>query len=152
MTPTGDPTLTELSSSQCYDLLQTARYGRLGLVAEHYPLIIPINYAMDGGVIVFRSGPGTKLTNAEQANVTFQVDEIDQQRHSGWTVLVRGQAEEVTAGHSDDLVERTKATGLQPWIPGTDFRWVRIIPHAIAGRRIVPGHAHDWELGTAAYM
>jgi hypothetical protein len=36
-------------------------------------------------------------------------------------------------------VERTRASGVQPWAPGEHGRWLRIIPQAISGRRIVPG-------------
>ena len=102
--------------------------------------------------MVFRSRQGLKLTSAQYANVTFQVDQIDDKTRSGWSVLVRGQAEEVTAAHSDEIVKRTLATGVRPWAPGADFRWVRIIPHGISGRRITPGEEFDWKLGTAAYM
>ena len=57
---------------------------------------------------------GTKLAAADHANVTFQVDEIDQRTRSGWTVLVRGLAEEVTSAHRAELVQRTHAADVQP--------------------------------------
>lgn len=149
---TIEPTLTTLSSNECNELLKTRQVGRLGVIAEHYPLIMPVNYAIDEGVVVFRSRPGLKLSSAQFANVTFQVDDIDDRTRSGWSVLVRGQAEEVTPAHGKQIIERTIATGVQPWAPGDDFRWVRIIPHGISGRRITPGEELDWKLGTAAYM
>lgn len=147
-----DPALTTLTSSECYELLGSRQFGRLGVIAERYPLIIPVNYALEDNVVVIRSRPGTKLANAEHANVTFQVDHIDEQTHSGWSVLVRAQAETVTPEHSREITERTAATGLQPWAPGEDFHWVRLIPHGISGRRLVAGQIREWELGTAAYM
>ncbi len=152
MTDDEDPSLTVLSSAECYELLGTQEVGRLGVIAEQYPLIIPVNYAMDQGIVVIRSRPGTKLTNAEHANVTFEVDEINRATRSGWSVLVRGQAEEVSDDHSDEIIERTQASGVRPWAPGPEFHWVRIIPHGISGRRITPGHGAQWRLGTAAYM
>jgi hypothetical protein len=94
---------------------------------------------MDRGVIVIRTSAGTKLAAAAHANVTFEVDQIDQLTRSGWSVLVRGLAEEVTTEHRAELVEATKATGVQPWAPGEHGHWLRLIPHAITGRRIVPG-------------
>ena len=54
-------------------------------------------------------------------------------------MLVRGLAEEVTAAHRAELIERTRASGVQPWAPGEHGHWLRLIPHAITGRRIVPG-------------
>jgi len=152
MTSVSAPSMSVLLSDECYTLLGTRRIGRLGVIAEHYPLIIPMNYALDRGVVVVRSQPGVKLSNADHANVTFQVDDIDEATHSGWTVLVRGLAEEVTAEHSDQIIESTHQTGLTPWAPHSGSHWVRIIPQAISGRRITPGADQQWALGTAAYM
>jgi nitroimidazol reductase NimA-like FMN-containing flavoprotein (pyridoxamine 5'-phosphate oxidase superfamily) len=152
MSETPEPTLAVLSSQECHQLLGTRQFGRLGVIAEHYPLILPVNYAMDNGTVVIRSRRGLKLDSAQHANVTFQVDDIDETSRSGWSVLIRGQAEELTDDHSRQIIDRTHATGVQPWAPGDEFRWVRIITHGISGRRIKPGQSPDWELGTAAYM
>ena len=124
-----------LNSEDCYRLLATQQIGRLGVNAE--PLIFPVNYALDRDIIVLRLDPGTKLTAANHANVTFEVDEIDQRSRTGWSVLVRGLAEEVTSEHRDELIDRTQASGVQPWAPGTHGHWMRLIPHGITGRRIV---------------
>jgi hypothetical protein len=38
-----------------------------------------VNYVLDhAGVIVIRTAAGTKLSAADHANVTFEVDQIDQ--------------------------------------------------------------------------
>ena len=149
---TTDESMSVLTSEECYALLETGEFGRLGVIVDRYPVIIPVNYAMDENIVVIRSKPGTKLTGAQHANVTFQVDHVDQVNRSGWSVLVRGQAEEVTADHGKDIVDRTERTGVRPYAPGEDFRWVRIIPHGISGRRINSAEDQQWRLGTAAYM
>ncbi len=151
-TPTLPPTLTVLPSDECYRLLRSRQIGRLGVIAEHHPLIFPVTYGMDGCVVVFRTRPGLKLDSLEHANVTFQVDDIDERTRSGWSVLVRGQAEEVGDDHSHLIVQRTHEAGVVPWAPGDGFRWIRVIPHGISGRRITPGETSDWMFGTAAYM
>jgi uncharacterized protein len=133
------PTMQDLTVEECYTLLATQQVGRLGVNAEHYPLILPVNYALDHGIIVIRTGPGTKLAAADHANVTFEVDEIDRVRRTGWSVLVRGLAEEVTTRHRAELIERTKTSGVQPWAPGEHGHWLRLIPHKITGRRIGAG-------------
>jgi nitroimidazol reductase NimA-like FMN-containing flavoprotein (pyridoxamine 5'-phosphate oxidase superfamily) len=130
---------TEIPVDECYRLLRTQQVGRLGVNAEHYPLIFPVNYGMDGDTIVIRTSPGTKLTAAAHANVTFEVDEIDQYARSGWSVLVRGLAEEVTDSHGPELVRRTHAAGPSPWAPGDHGHWLRVIPQHVTGRRVVPG-------------
>ena len=128
-----------IPAEECYRLLRTQEIGRLALIAEHYPLIFPVNYALDGTTLVIRTHAGTIRRAAEHANVCFEVDEIDRRTRSGWSVLVRGQAEEVGDAHRADLVARTRAAGVQPWAPGEKGHWVRIITHGITGRRIVPG-------------
>ena len=135
----SDAALQVIPAEECYRLLATQEIGRIGVNAEHYPLVLPVNYALDGTTIVLRTGSGVILHAAEHANVTFQVDEIDRRTRSGWSVLVRGQAERVGEGHREELVARTVATGVEPWAPGDRGTWVRLIPHDISGRRIVPG-------------
>lgn len=135
----SDTTMQVIATQECYQLLETQEIGRLGLNAEHYPLIFPVNYALDGTTLVIRTHAGKILRAAEHANVTFEVDDIDRRTRSGWSVLVLGQAEEVGEGHRAELVARTKAAGVEPWAPGDKGHWLRIIPHEISGRRIVPG-------------
>src|SRR5690242_17036337 len=101
-TPTG-ATMEELSPAECCRLLAGHEVGRLGVNAEHYPLIIPVNYGLDGPAIVIRTHPGTVLQAVSHANVTFEVDDIDRRTRSGWSVLVRGLAEELTDRHRPDL-------------------------------------------------
>ena len=134
-----DPTLTHLSYDDCWLLLATQEVGRLGVLADHYPVVLPVNFALDGKVLVVRLGDGRTHAAAVSANVTFEVDQIDAATRSGWSVLVRGLAEEVTDAHREDLVARTRASGASPWAPGERGRWMRIIPHSVTGRRIVPG-------------
>jgi hypothetical protein len=149
MTHADDPELVELDDDECYRLLATHDVGRLAVNAEHYPLVFPVNYALDRGVIVIRTRTGTKLRAAGHANVAFEVDEIDRRTRTGWSVLVRGLAEEVTGAHGAELVERTRSAGARPWAPGEHERWVRVIPQAISGRRIVPGAlSPPFELGA----
>ncbi|GAA4677871.1 pyridoxamine 5'-phosphate oxidase family protein [Pseudonocardia yuanmonensis] len=131
--------LQVLDPDECYRLLAEEEIGRLGVNAEHYPLIFPVNYALDGETIVIRTDVGTKLGAADHANVTFEVDRIDRRTRSGWSVLVRGLAEAVTTEHRAELVERTRASGVEPWAPGEHGHWMRLIPQGISGRRIVPG-------------
>jgi uncharacterized protein len=135
----SDPTMHVIPTEECYRLLATQEVGRLGLNAEHYPLILPVNYALDGTTLVIRTHAGTILRAAEHANVTFEVDDIDRRTRSGWSVLVRGQAEEVGAEHRAEIVARTLRAGVEPWAPGEKGHWLRLITHQISGRRIVPG-------------
>jgi nitroimidazol reductase NimA-like FMN-containing flavoprotein (pyridoxamine 5'-phosphate oxidase superfamily) len=134
-----DPEMHVIPTEECYRLLGASEFGRIGVVAENYPLILPVNYRLDGTTVVIRTHPGTILAAAEHANVTFQVDEIDRTSRSGWSVLVRASAEEVGEEHRAELVARTLDSGVEPWAPGDKNHWIRLITHEISGRRIVPG-------------
>jgi nitroimidazol reductase NimA-like FMN-containing flavoprotein (pyridoxamine 5'-phosphate oxidase superfamily) len=142
MTDGGSRQIEALSGMECYRLLATQQVGRLGVDVGRYPLIFPVNYALDGDTILVRTRPDTTLTAADYANVAFEVDAIDPRTRSGWSVLVRGLAEDVTATHRGESQgeshEDTQARGPQPWPPGEHGRWIRIVPHGISGRRIVP--------------
>lgn len=140
MTDRVEPSLVELTARECHNLLATQQIGRLGVNAEHYPLIFVVNYGLDGDVVVIRTHPGTTLSNANHANVTFEVDQVDLSTRSGWSVMIRGLAEEVTEEHGAELFHRTLANAVQPWAPGDYGNWLRLIPHRITGRRITPGH------------
>ncbi len=143
--------LDVLDEQECYRLLATQQIGRLAVNAEPYPLVFPVNYALDRGVVVVRTGAGTKLAAADHANVAFEVDEIDQRSRTGWSVVVQCLAEEVTSAHRAELVERTTATGVQPWAPGEHGHWLRLIPQGITGRRIRPGELPP-AFGPNAYL
>jgi uncharacterized protein len=137
MTDGGSRQMEALSGVECYRLLATQQVGRLGVDVGRYPLIFPVNYALDGDTILVRTRPDTALTAADYANVTFEVDVIDPRTRSGWSVLVRGLAEDVTAAHGGAHKD-TWARGPEPWPPREHGRWIRIVPHGISGRRIVP--------------
>lgn len=131
--------LEEIPEDECYRLIATQEVGRLGVNAQDYPLIFPVNFAMDGRRVVIRTDPGTKLAAAEHAHVTFEVDSIDQEHRSGWSVLVRGRAEEATGADRAGLIERLHAAHVQPWAPGEHGHWLWLVPEHVTGRRVVPG-------------
>jgi nitroimidazol reductase NimA-like FMN-containing flavoprotein (pyridoxamine 5'-phosphate oxidase superfamily) len=128
-----------LTHDECMALLETQPVGRLAVVAGRYPFVVPVNFAVDHGIIVFRTGPGTKLDAASHQNVAFQVDEIDPVQRSGWSVLVTGMAEVVTDRHDDGLSQRSHDLPIDPYEGGEKDRWVRILPSSVTGRRISPG-------------
>jgi nitroimidazol reductase NimA-like FMN-containing flavoprotein (pyridoxamine 5'-phosphate oxidase superfamily) len=91
------PGLRILSDGECVKLLRAHDLGRIALVdREVRPLIFPVNYFFDEGVIVFRTAPGTKLDLAPGAYVSFEIDGWDPDNGIGWSVLVKGIAHDLT--------------------------------------------------------
>ena len=126
--------LEELSESECRGRLARARLGRVGVTIGALPAILPVNYALLDGDIVFRTGEGTKLRAAlERAVVAFEIDGIDEIERSGWSVLVVGHASTIRLAHD---LEAARRLVLRPWAPGDRDRYVRITTGMISGRRI----------------
>ena len=98
-------------------------------------IVLPVNYAMDGEQIVFRTAAGSKLTAAvRRAPVTFEIDHADTAFQTGWSVMVSGFADEaIEAEH----IARLEALPLRSWAPGEKDHWVVIAPESITGRRVV---------------
>src|SRR5579864_5006638 len=68
--------LDEIEVAECWQLLGTQAVGRVAVIVGHYPLVFPVNYAVDDKAILYRTGTGTKLQSIHRSNVTFEVDSI----------------------------------------------------------------------------
>ena len=131
-------TITELDRQECERLLATSEVGRLGVVAEGQPHVVPVNYATPGGgVIVFRTDAGTILTETSLRQVAFEVDQIDPQVHAGWSVVVHGVGRDIADAIDAESV-RLRALPLVTWAPGERHQWFKIIPSEVTGRRLTP--------------
>jgi len=125
-----------LSREECVALLGTHEVGRLVVVESGRPLIFPVNYALDGDAPVFRTASGTKLWAASRSPVVFEVDDLDRERRTGWSVIVHGVGQEITAFDRVDLQARVLALPVHPWASGDKPSIVRIAPRMITGRRV----------------
>jgi len=129
-------TLEELSTQECFDLLASGRVGRLVYVDEQGPVAIPVNYAMAGTDIVFRVEQGTKRLALEQPLVAFEVDHIDEEARSAWSVIVRGAAHEVDLNRVPELIRDTGGHPPAPWAVGIHNVWLRVVSSGVTGRRL----------------
>jgi nitroimidazol reductase NimA-like FMN-containing flavoprotein (pyridoxamine 5'-phosphate oxidase superfamily) len=126
--------LAVLDRPECETLLTTQRVGRVGLAT---PMVLPVQYAMFEGDVVFRTAPGEKLIAAVLGRtVAFEVDDFDVTATTGWSVVVLGAAEEVT---DREELARLQELDLHPWAGELRDRFVRIRTDEVSGRRIEPG-------------
>jgi len=122
-----------LENHECWELLRTVSVGRLAVLADGHPDIFPINYTVDGGTLVFRTGEGTKLAGAtEGAHVALEADGVDATTGLAWSVVVKGAAAAVTG--TEQLLD-TAALYLFPWQAGRKDTFVRVTPGSITGQR-----------------
>jgi hypothetical protein len=69
-----------------------------------------------------------------QAPVAFEVDGVDDERGTGWSVVVHG-----TAAAVDDEEESAAldSLGLESWVQGSQpLQWIQIRATEITGRRL----------------
>jgi nitroimidazol reductase NimA-like FMN-containing flavoprotein (pyridoxamine 5'-phosphate oxidase superfamily) len=132
----------ELSKSECFGLLARERVGRVAFVDDLGPIVMPVNFVLDRHMVVFRTDGGTKLDTAVRGSrVAFEIDGTDETARTGWSVLVRGEAVEVT---DPAELARLRHLPLHPWAPGAKTHYVRILPAVLTGRRIsAPGGPPD---------
>ncbi|WP_396668470.1 pyridoxamine 5'-phosphate oxidase family protein [Microbacterium sp. R86528] len=123
----------QLSAETCWELLTRAQLGRLALAVHGEIDIFPVNFIVHEGSLLFRTAPGTKLFELSvNPRVAFEVDEFDDGVAA--SVVLKGEAERVEA---QDEVDEADTLGLKPWIPTLKYRWVRITPTSLSGRRFV---------------
>jgi nitroimidazol reductase NimA-like FMN-containing flavoprotein (pyridoxamine 5'-phosphate oxidase superfamily) len=119
-------------------LLAKERLGRVAFVDDLGPIVVPVNFVLDRHMVVFRTDEGTKLDAAcRGSRVAFEIDGADEAARTGWSVLVRGEAIEVT---DPAELARLRKLPLDPWAPGAKTHYVRVLPAVLTGRRLwAPG-------------
>jgi nitroimidazol reductase NimA-like FMN-containing flavoprotein (pyridoxamine 5'-phosphate oxidase superfamily) len=139
--PVPEPLVEEMDESECLRLVSQHEVGRIAYCHGRFgPTVLPVNYRLYEGTIVFRTGHGspmdedlrTGIAHAEY-KIAFEVDEVDPAARGGWSVLIQGSAHHVS---SEDERAAVASTGVTPWAGGTKDLYVRIRPTRISGRHI----------------
>jgi nitroimidazol reductase NimA-like FMN-containing flavoprotein (pyridoxamine 5'-phosphate oxidase superfamily) len=126
--------LEMLDRDECLRLLRGAQVGRVAVTTESLPVVLPVNYALDGDRVVFSSAPGTKLyVAATGAQMAFEADDVDPAARSGWSVCVTGPGAVV---QDPDEVERLRDLPLETWAPQGEESFIVIDPEVVTGRRL----------------
>jgi nitroimidazol reductase NimA-like FMN-containing flavoprotein (pyridoxamine 5'-phosphate oxidase superfamily) len=139
--PAARGRIEELDEAECLRLISPGGIGRIAFTGRFGPTVLPVNYQLHEGTIVFRtqqdsptdSDLRTGIANAEY-KVAFEIDELSPSAREGWSVLVQGPAH-----HVDSEAERASvlAAGVEPWAGGPRELFLRITPSRVTGRRIV---------------
>ncbi|MGP4093624.1 helix-turn-helix domain-containing protein [Nonomuraea sp. KM90] len=137
------PELVALDEGECRRLLEPGGVGRIAFEGRYGPTVLPVNFRLSEGAIVFRTAPGgttdqdlrTGMQDVEYM-VAFEVDRIEELTRGGWSVLVQGSLHHVT---EEEERATAAATGVEPWAGGERQQYLKIIPCRLTGRRIKPG-------------
>jgi nitroimidazol reductase NimA-like FMN-containing flavoprotein (pyridoxamine 5'-phosphate oxidase superfamily) len=123
----------ELAESECLDLLGTKRVGRVAHNDPDGPVVVPVNYVLQDGMVLFRISPYSRLADRlRDGSASFQVDHVDEDARTGWSVLVRGHAARAKGWELPESDERPT-----PWAEGNRNLHVRLSPHHISGVRLI---------------
>ena len=82
----------ELTIEQCERLLRRGIFGRFGVTTPHGPEIVPVTYSVRGDALVVRtSRSGTLARYGDGARLAFEVDDVEDEKRRGWSVVARGR-------------------------------------------------------------
>ena len=132
----GHRRLEWMHRAEAWRLLESGVIGRLAVVGARGPEIFPVNYALDGAAIVMRTDAGTKLdAGARREPACFEIDAFDTERRTGWSVVVHGSLEELTATRPHTHA-RVGALAIAPWADASKAHLLRLVPTTVTGRRV----------------
>ncbi|MGW1955872.1 pyridoxamine 5'-phosphate oxidase family protein [Streptomyces sp. NPDC001920] len=133
-----DDGFRELGRQECLRLMAKVPVGRIVFTRRALPAVLPVNFSLDNdGAVLLRTSAASDLVQAiDGAVVAFEADDVDEARHSGWSVVVTGTATVVT-DHAEH--ERLARTGPASWVPAPQEVFVRIEPELVTGRELIGG-------------
>lgn len=142
--------LEDLSQPECLALLRANAVGRIGIVQDGWPLILPVNYRLvedaGGPLIMVCTRPGNVIDTAGNP-VAFEVDGIDPAHRRGWSVLVQGLLRHVQA----DATALDAHINPDTWIAEDRTTLLTIEPTRITGRRLIQATI-QWAFHQSAYL
>ncbi|PPB49851.1 hypothetical protein C4K88_03935 [Arthrobacter pityocampae] len=145
-----------LPARESWRLLRHAPFGRLSLCAQKNPSIVPVNFLLDRGTIVFHGPAGMTAGCGEGVAVAFEADGFLEGGAVAWSVIVSGHAS--TISPRNDLedaaqlpagpVEQAGPAGL--YASDRESRLMCLVPETISGRAFAPQHApHPTQVARA---
>ena len=128
------PTFSGISPGRCTELLQTQTIGRVAWQSADGPEILPVTYTWHENSVIFRTAADGPLADLDRpTDVAFEIDEVDQVRRQGWSVVVRGQAQAVA---EPERLMQLRTVADVPWAGGRRNLFIQIAPTRVSGREV----------------
>lgn len=141
--------LISLDLDACLEHLRFEKVGRIAVIHDEYPLVVPVNYrfveAAQRNWVALRTRAGNVIDRAS-SRVAFEIDGIDETHRRGWSVLVRGTLLPVDENAADFSEQFDSDT----WLSADRDTWLVIEPFSITGRALEPGT--PWPFSADAYL
>ena len=125
--------LEELTTDECLRHLAKGRVGRVAFTTSALPMAVPVTYVLRGQFLLLATAADSRLARAADHSVlAFEIDEVDLDAHTGWSVVVTGVAEVVADQEDGPSRLRRRAVAARTRGPA-----IRLACTRVTGRRIV---------------
>lgn len=127
---TTDDPVRELGPEECWGLLERHEFARLAYRLVDEVHIVPLNYVVDAGTLLIRTGSGNKLLAAAlSSEVALEIDWHD--GLTAWSVVARGRLRRLEERERHRLDGHAR----QPWLDTPKDDVVELVPSVVTGRR-----------------
>jgi uncharacterized protein len=145
---TGDSEMTafphELRIDECRRLIADGGVGRVAFQSRSGQHIVPVNFELDRDSIVFRTTPYSELGRlAPGSEAAFEVEGLDVESTSGWSVVAKGRVERVPDNFETAAI-RCFGKDPTPWAEGIRRMYLKLTWRELTGRRL----AAPWWLSS----
>ncbi|MFE2976058.1 helix-turn-helix domain-containing protein [Streptomyces sp. NPDC059258] len=135
--------MVELDEAMCWTLLGDHGVGRVALALGDGPVVLPVNYQVSDGEVLFSTAKDSPLATAADTEIACEADHIDDAFSKGWSVLLVGTVRAVT---DEEAARRLREAAYStPWAGAERDHVMVLVPRRITGRKIVvpdaPGDA-----------
>jgi uncharacterized protein len=126
----------ELPPDECRRLIRDGGIGRVAFQSGSGQHIVPVNFQLDGDSVIFRTTPYSELGRlAPGSESAFEVDELDMDTQSGWSVVAKGRLD-VIPDHFETAAIRFFGKDPTPWAEGVRRLYLRLTWRELTGRRL----------------
>ena len=140
----------ELSAEECLDRLRAGSIGRIAFLTPGGVRIVPVNYSVADKRIVVRTSPYSELASyASNSPAAFELDRIDEETRSGWSVVATGRLRQVTDREEIERIRRDADP--EPWAAGSRALYLCLHWRDLSGRRLEGADRRDAGLQTRTH-
>lgn len=128
-------TFAHLDPDECWRLVGRHGVGRVVFTGDTYTQVVPTTYDAVNGDAYFRAPTfGELARRVDGHTASLQVDEIDPNAFTGWSVLMTGTAHRV-----QDAATVASLWSLgrpHAWLPGAQTQWIALSVDHVRGQRV----------------